>query len=153
MSTKNEPLTEPFDQISRVVKQVSDALHEASTKTANSNRHITERVMQQAEDNARQLFDTLQTMASTRNPSDIARIYTDFLANRRRSTPVSFLKLDRSWQRPAAILGVLLMRQSRRWRQQSGAKRGKARLLKCPSVATSQLRPSPASLCSRGRPI
>ena len=81
MSTKDEPVTEPFDQISRVVKQVSDALHEASTKTANSNRHITERVMQQAEDNARQLFDTLQTMASTRNPSDIARIYTDFLAN------------------------------------------------------------------------
>jgi hypothetical protein len=69
----------PVDQVTQGMKTVSEALKAAGEKAVQGHQEIAQCAMRQAEENAAQLMETLKTMGSNQNPSEVGAAYTRFV--------------------------------------------------------------------------
>lgn len=81
MATNNSGSTasNPTDQVTQTMAAVAGVLKTAGENAAEGNRELAQCVMRQAEQNAKQLLQTLQTMAASRDPAAVTKLYADFV--------------------------------------------------------------------------
>jgi len=67
-------------QFAKTMQAVTAALQSASQKAVAGNNELARRVMTQTEENMTQLLKTLEAAASSKSPTEVAGLYTRFLA-------------------------------------------------------------------------
>jgi len=75
----------PAEQITQSLKAVNEALKSAGERVASNSQEVGLCAIRQAEENSRQLFDTLRAMAATSNPREVGELYTRFVSDSAKS--------------------------------------------------------------------
>ncbi len=69
----------PVDQVKKIATSVTDALKNASDRVTAGSKDVGMCALKQAEQNTSRLFETLQGMASAKDPSEVAQLYSQFV--------------------------------------------------------------------------
>jgi hypothetical protein len=71
--------TAAAEQLAETWQDVREALQEAAQRISAGSHEVGLCALKQAEQNSAQLFDTLRAMASTKNPTEVASLYSRFI--------------------------------------------------------------------------
>lgn len=71
--------TAAAEQLAETWQGVREALQEAAQRISAGGHEVGLCALKQAEQNSAQLFDTLRAMASTKNPTEVASLYSRFI--------------------------------------------------------------------------
>jgi hypothetical protein len=69
----------PAEQITQTMQAVTQVLKTAGERAVAGNQELAQCAMKQAQQNVSDLFRTLQTMATSRDPAQITTLYTQFV--------------------------------------------------------------------------
>ena len=85
--------TNPVDQVTKGMQTVAEAFQAAGQKAVAGHQEIAECAMKQAQENASKLMDTLKSMASNRDPSQIANAYAKFVTDAAQNNAKQLMEL------------------------------------------------------------
>ena len=99
MVDKASDASNPVAQMTESLKTVADAFQAAGHKAVSSQQEIAQCAMKQAQENASKLMETLKTMASNRDPSQIATAYSQFVTDAATTSAKQLMELGQMMAR------------------------------------------------------
>lgn len=83
----------PVDQVTQGMRTVTEAFQSAGQKAIAGHQEVAECAMKQAQENAGKLMETLKSMASNGDPSQIATAYAKFVTDAAQTNAKQLLEL------------------------------------------------------------